>query len=219
MKKIIPFLFLILLSPVINAQKNSTGNWLIYSGNKHINDKWNWTQEVQYRSYNALGDLQQLLFRTGIGYNLTENNNNILIGYGFMHSGNYIPGTDINVKSDEHRIYQQFTTKQKFGIFYTQHRYRIEERFLPGKFAMRLRYSVGMNVPITSKTMLSKTLYAAASNEIFLRTKSPIFDANRLYGALGYTFSKNIKTELGFMAQTREHSNRNQVMVSLLTNF
>ena len=62
------------------AQKSDVGNWFIYFGNQKINKKWNWHNEVQYRNYNFAGDLQQLLLRTGIGYNLTENNSNVLMG-------------------------------------------------------------------------------------------------------------------------------------------
>jgi hypothetical protein len=201
------------------AQDTETGNWWIYFGNKKIDQKWNWHHEVQYRNYNAIGDLQQLLIRTGIGYNLTENNNNLLLGYGFIHSENYVGGTDTKIGNDEHRIYQQFTTRQNFGRIYTQHRYRLEERFLPTRFALRFRYLLGMNVPISKKTMLPRTLYASAYNEVFLNTKSSIFDRNRLYGALGYTFSKNLRGELGFMAQTLERSNRNQFQIVVFNNF
>ena len=66
----------------VYAQKSDTGNWFIYFGNQSINKKFNWWNEVQYRNYNFAGDLQQLLLSTGIGYNLTENNNNnVLLGY------------------------------------------------------------------------------------------------------------------------------------------
>ena len=44
------------------------GNWILYFGNKPFNSQWNWHHEVQYRNYDAIGDLEQLLLRTGIGY-------------------------------------------------------------------------------------------------------------------------------------------------------
>ena len=79
-------IFLLLFTIALHAQKSNTGNWFIYFGNQKINNKWNWHNEVQYRNFNFMGDLSQLLVRTGIGYNLTENNNNILLGYGFINS-------------------------------------------------------------------------------------------------------------------------------------
>ena len=76
------------------AQKSDIGNWFIYFGNQQINERWNWWNEMQYRNFNFIGDLEQLVFRTGIGYNLTENNNNVLLGYAFIYAEPYIPGTD-----------------------------------------------------------------------------------------------------------------------------
>ena len=66
-----------MLPVYLNAQSSVFGNWLIYFGDKKINNKFNWHHEVQYRNFNFLGDTEQLLLRTAIGYNLTENNNNI----------------------------------------------------------------------------------------------------------------------------------------------
>ena len=76
------------------SQENDLGNWLIYIGSKKLEKGFDIHNEVQYRNYNTIGDLEQLLLRTGIGYNLTENNNNVLLGYGYILSKNYIIDTD-----------------------------------------------------------------------------------------------------------------------------
>jgi len=171
---------------------------------------WN---EVQYRNYNFAGDMQQLLLRTGIGYNLSENNNNVLMGYAFIHSQNYVPSSPDKVDTYENRIYQQFVTRQNFGRFFIQHRYRVEERFLTSGFRVRFRYFLSVNIPINSKTMSKNTVYASIYDEIFVNAQSSKFDRNRLYGALGYVFSSNLRMEAGFMAQTLENSNRNQFQI------
>lgn len=215
---------LILLSLVVFihlntlAQKNDTGNWFIYFGNQAINKKWNLWNEVQYRNYNFVGDLQQLLLRTGIGYNLTENNNNILLGYAFINSQRYLANNTDKVGTEEHRIYQQFVTRQEFGRIFTQHRYRIEERFFNNDFQVRFRYFLSVNIPINNKTMTAKTVYASAYNEIFVNGQKPVFDRNRLYGAIGYVFNKYIRAEVGFMAQTLENTNRNQFQIVIFNN-
>ena len=79
----------LMLPNIAQSQDSDFGNWLLYIGDKKLDSKWNIHNEVQYRNYNAIGDLEQLLLRTGIGYNLTENNNNILLGYGYILSENY----------------------------------------------------------------------------------------------------------------------------------
>jgi hypothetical protein len=196
-----------------NAQDSDTGNWFLYFGNQKINDRWNFHNEVQYRNYNFAGDLEQLLIRTGIGYNLTENNNNILLGYGFIRSEPYIPLTDDKLVVNEHRIFEQFITKQQFGRVNIQHRYRFEQRFVEENFKMRLRYFLGLNVPINKKGMDKNTIYASTYNEIFINTEGTYFDRDRIYGGLGYCFSKNLKMEVGVMSQITQSASRTQFQV------
>ena len=202
----------------LHAQKSNSGNWFIYFGNQKINSKWNWQNEVQYRNFNFMGDLSQLIVRTGIGYNLTENNNNILLGYGFINSQKYLPNSNNKVGTTEHRIYQQFITRQNFNKVFLQHRYRIEERFLPNDFQMRFRYFLGINIPINKPNIEKNAYYLSAYNEIFINAKQNIFDRNRFYGAIGYVINKNIKIEAGYMAQTAETNNINQFQIVVFNN-
>jgi len=211
-------LFLLLCTIALHAQKSNTGNWFIYFGNQKINNKWNWHNEVQYRNFNFMGDLSQLLVRTGIGYNLTENNNNILLGYGFINSQKYLSNSNEKVGTNEHRVYQQFITRQSFNKVFLQHRYRIEERFLPKDFQMRFRYFLGINIPINKPRLEKNAYYFSAYNEIFINAQQNIFDRNRLYGAIGYIFNKNIKMEAGYMAQKLESTNRNQFQIVIFNN-
>lgn len=198
------------------AQKSDLGAWYMYFGNNKIGKKLNWHNEIQYRNFDAVGDLEQLLIRTGVGYDLTENNNNVLLGYGFILSQPYVNGD--KKENIEHRIFQQYITKQKFGRFNLQHRYRLEERFLEDDFRMRFRYMLGFNIPITQKEMLPKTLYASVYNEIFLHFDSPVFDRNRVYGALGYVINKNMRIEAGYMNQIQENRNRGQIQIGFYNN-
>jgi hypothetical protein len=212
-------LIAIFFAPKIsNAQDSSLGNWLIYIGNKKIDEKWNIHNEVQYRNYNAAGDLEQLLLRTGLGYNVT-NNSNILLGYGYILSENYIDDTDDKVTVNEHRIFQQFTTKQNIGKVGLSHRYRFEQRFVEDDFKLRLRYFLGVNIPLQYKEDGKNPLYLSIYNEIFLNTKSSVFDRNRVYGGIGYKFSKNLKLELGYMNQFFESSGSDQINLIAFVNF
>lgn len=203
----------------VESQDSNFGNWLIYFGNKQINQKWNWHHEVQYRNYDAIGDLEQLLLRTGIGYNLSENNNNVLLGYGFIASENYVGNDKASV--NEHRIYQQFITKQHVGSVKLSHRYRFEQRFVEDDFKMRFRYFLSFNIPLSSTKEEDKPSkwYLSAYNEIFLNTESDVFDRNRLYGGLGFRLNKAVRFELGYMNQFFETSSRDQLNVITFVSF
>lgn len=219
MKKNIVLLALLL--PVLAiGQDSNFGNWMIYFGNKKIDSKWNWHHEVQYRNYNGIGDLEQLLLRTGLGYNLTENNNNFLLGYGYILSENYVGAADEKVSVNEHRIYQQFITRQQIGRIGVQHRYRFEQRFVEDDFKLRFRYLLGFNVPLNNAELDDKTFYFSAYNEIFLNTKSTIFDRNRLYAGLGFKLNTALKFEIGYMNQFLSGGkNRDQLNLITFYNF
>jgi hypothetical protein len=66
--------------------------------------------------------------------------------------------------------------------------------------------------------MTDKTVYASAYNELFINAASPVFDRNRLYGALGYVINKSFRVEAGFMTQTLENSFRHQFQFVVFNN-
>ncbi|MNS05221.1 hypothetical protein D3C72_366190 [compost metagenome] len=212
------FLFLLFLTANVNAQDSDVGNWFLYFGNQKINNRFNWHNEVQYRNYNFIGDLEQLLIRTGLGYNLSENNNNVLLGYAYIHSEPYVQGTDDKLKTDEHRIFEQFITKQKFGRVNFQHRYRFEQRFIEDDFKMRLRYFLSLNVPLNKKVLEKNAVYASAYNEIFINTEGNYFDRDRIYGGVGYCLSESFKVEAGVMTQILPDKSRTQFQIMIFNN-
>ena len=211
------FILLFLISTLsAKSQENGIGNWLIYFGNKDLNSKLNWHHEIQHRNYNLLGELEQLLIRTGLGYNINDNNN-ILLGYGFIDSRNRISDTYEILKTNEHRIYQQFISKQTIGNVKVQHRYRFEQRFIEDDFKLRYRYFLSFKTPLLRT---NKKYYISAYNEIFINaTGENSFDRNRIYGGLGYKLNSNIKLELGYMNQIFKTSSRDQVNIICFFNF
>ncbi|MDO5969336.1 DUF2490 domain-containing protein [Flavivirga aquimarina] len=209
----------LMLPAYVQSQESNFGNWLIYIGNKKLNKKWNIHNEVQYRNYDAIGDLEQLLLRTGLGYTFNEGKNNVLLGYGYILSENYVGDTNNKVSVNEHRIFQQFVSKQSIGNVGLSHRYRFEQRFVEDDFKMRLRYFLAFKIPFKTKEKENSKFYLSAYNEIFLNTESSVFDRNRSYGGLGYTLNKNIRIEAGYMNQFFETSSRDQFNIITFVNF
>ena len=196
------------------SQDSNFGNWLIYIGNVKLKNNWDFHNEVQYRNYDVAGDLEQLLLRTGLGYTFNEGKNNVLFGYGYILSENYIDDSDDKISVNEHRIFQQFISKQKIGRTKLTHRYRVEQRFVEEDFKMRFRYFLAINIPFFK----SKKLYFSIYDEIFLNTESSVFDRNRLYAGLGYHLTSKIRLEAGYMNQFFETSGRDQLNIIAFVN-
>ena len=216
MKKQLLFILFLINILSVKSQDNGLGNWLIYFGNKNLNSKLNWHHEIQHRNYNLFGELEQLLIRTGLGYDVNKNNN-ILLGYGFIDSRNRVIETNEISKVNEHRIYQQFISKQAIGKLKIEHRYRFEQRFIEDDFKLRYRYFLSLKIPL-QKT--NKKYYISAYNELFVNaTGENTFDRNRIYGGLGYALNSNIKFELGYMNQIFNTSSRDQINVICFFNF
>ncbi|UTW63195.1 DUF2490 domain-containing protein [bacterium SCSIO 12741] len=207
------------------SQKSDLGAWYMYMGDQRIQGRWHWWNEVQYRDYQMMGDIEQLLLRTAISYDLSENNNALSLGYGYIHSENYTDPMreikDQKSKDDEHRIYQQFFTKQKFGRFYLNHRFRFEQRFINAQSTLkyRLRYFLQFRAAITKPKLEKGCLYFSAYNEIFVTSPSFEMDRMRTYTAAGYQLTPNLKLEAGVMYQNViQDRGRTQLQVLLINS-
>ena len=66
--------------------------------------------------------------------------------YNAIHANDYEKLT-----VEEHRIFQQFISKQNIGKINLSHRYRFEQRFVENDFKMRFRYLLGINIPLQNK--------------------------------------------------------------------
>ncbi len=207
------FLNLFLIS-FFSTSQSDFGTWYMSFNTVKFSERWQFQNDIQYRSFNFGNDLEQLMLRGGFGYNLTENNNNLLQGYAFIRSGELgLVDESTETRINEHRLYQQFITKQQFGRFYIAHRYRLEERFIGDLFKIRFRYFLNMKVALSQPKIGSNTIYAAFYNEIFVHGQGVLFDRNRLYGAMGFSFSPKTRIEVGMMAQLYQNTYRPQLQL------
>ena len=217
----LPALFLALVAvtvPHIYAQPAPVGSWAMYFGNQPIRPDWTLWNELQIRQHNLVGDLHQVIVRAGIGHNLTAGNNNVLIGYGFFHSQNYVGSSEEKTTVIEHRLFQQFIHRHNLDRIAIQHRVRIEERFLPAGFRARFRYLLGLNIPLNNDRMWQGAVYASAYNEAFLVPDVQTLDQNRIYAAIGYVFHPSVRAEIGYLRQTTASASRDLIQLAIFNN-
>jgi hypothetical protein len=198
----------------IDAQSHA---WVMYTGNHKLSEKWGIHTEYQWRRSNFFQDWQQSLMRLGIDY-YNKENVQFTLGYGWIKTFPY-GSQPIAHYNNEHRIWQQMILKNKVGRFDFQHRYRFEQRFIENwqlnssnefkvdgfLFRQRVRYRFLITVPLSRKEMKDNTLFLAVYDEPFLGfgkgIGKNILDQNRLYGALGWRFTKDFNVQLGYMNQ------------------
>ena len=179
-----------------------------------LGEKTSFHFDGQFRSAAQVGDLQTILLRPGINFQLGKN---LLLsgGYGFI-SNLASPAFDTK-RVTEHRFWQQLIVSHKLGHIATGHRFRVEQRLIPKvderAYASRFRYFVRNILPLEKSERFSKGLYMALQNEVFLNfgntsvVNGKTFDQNRFYLATGHRLHPNLDLEIGYMNQYVDRGN------------
>ena len=199
------------------------GGWYMYFWNTTLKESnWGFQGDIQYRNWEVIGDLEQLLLRGGLTYQPNQTKAKFTLGYGNITTGTF--GDETSTVS-ESRIYQEALLPQKVGSrFYFTHRFRYEQRFVEDQdFRTRYRYNLFLNVPFNKPTLEKGAIYLALYNELFINGQRDIgdgrsvqfFDRNRFYTALGYMLGPNLRVQLGNMQQSTNTWKKNQLQFSL----
>lgn len=217
-KQLLGWLLILLATHSSIAQSNQVGNWLVYLGNQQLNKKWNIQSDVQYRNYQIFTQPNQFLIRAGLGYNIKEQNQNLLLGFAYIKTNTYDVLDQYKNSNIEQRVYQQYLYKQKWHQNFLTHRVRLEERFFPHEFALRGRYFLSLNRPFKGKVLAKNIGYWSSYNELFIDLKNMQFDRNRFYAGVGYGIAENIRIESGYMLQSQKNITRGQLQLILINN-
>ena len=186
-----------------------TNTWLTFLSDTRLSQRWGLHTDVQLRR--AKDDYQpQQLARIGVNYHVAKMLQ-LTAGYAYASSYFYNDYASASPRP-EHRFYQQVLLREDSGRVHTQHRYRLEQRWVrrPGDahatYLNRMRYQLRLVVPIGSQGQLvARTAYVAGADEIFMGFGASagrnFFDQNRAYLALGYQFTRTTAMEVGYQHQ------------------
>ena len=225
------FLLVALFASPAAAQvdEDELGAWYMYFWSTRLNDgesRWGFQGDTQYRNWDLLGDLEQLLIRGGVTYTPDGTNATFTFGYGNITTGMYGSSDDT---THEDRIYQEALLRQRIGeLLRLRHRFRYEQRWVDGQdFRTRFRYALFADIPVNGKQMAPGAFYIALYNELFINgerdigTAMPVelFDRNRLYGGLGYVINERLKFQGGYMHQATDPWSKDQLQFSIHHSF
>ncbi|MCB0733659.1 MAG: DUF2490 domain-containing protein [Flavobacteriales bacterium] len=195
---------------------DQTCGWYVLMGNHRLSNHWGIRTEYQFRRYGLISDWQQSLLRFGADYHFSESTG-VTAGYAWIVTFPYGEQPVLH-QSNEHRIWEQFLTTQRFGKMQLQHRYWLEQRFLDtyvrnvdgsisksdGRFRQRARYRAMLSRPL-KEWENDRQLFAAVNDEVLINfgpgTGKNILSQNRTYVGLGYQYAKGKNIMLGYLNQ------------------
>ncbi len=225
---ILPFLVLVSFH-FSNGQSRQTVNqfadWFSASSTMKTSNRLSIFVDTQFRFVDGTEAMQHQ-FRIGGDIKITEKFSFMPLGY--VYIWNYLYGKQpTTYMNNEHRVYQQFTYKHKWGSFNLVHRLRTEERFLQAHHKdtngnviddgysknqqFRIRYRIYGTLPLTkqqdqaSMAIAPKSYYLVVYDELFMSWGEYVtyheIDQNRIFVGLGYQFTKDFTIQSGFLWQ------------------
>ncbi|GAA4970080.1 DUF2490 domain-containing protein [Algibacter aquimarinus] len=229
MRKLFLVVCLLFVFKFSNSQieQSKTGAWYMYFFKHQFKkSKFGIQGDLQYRNWNTIGDLEQLLVRTGITYTPKDSNLLLTLGYANITTGVF---GDSNDTTNESRIYQEALFSQRLlSRVLLTHRFRYEQRFVENQdFRTRYRYNLFMNIPFNKKDLVKDAIYAALYNELFINGQTDIgddrivelFDRNRTYLGIGYVLKPSMKFQFGWMNQKTVNWGKGQLQLSFHHSF
>jgi len=198
--------------------------WLALTSNLKLNKRLSILVEGHFRQADQFKP-QQYQARTGLEIKLNDHFSIMPVAY--VYTWNYQYGKQPAAhQNHEHRIWQQVSYKHSMGILSLEHRLRPEQRFIQHHTRMpngdvvndgytvnqfRLRYRLMARIPLNNKTVIAKTLFASAYDEIFMSWGERITfhepDQNRIFAGVGYQFDDEFSLQGGFLYQLLVKSN------------
>jgi len=221
----LPVLFF-LFSHYVSAQQtrlldHNTLGWFTYNGDHKLSKRWDLHTEYQWRRTDFLQNWQQGLARLGATYTV---NDRISVGGGYTSLITYPYGDypEDAVMTFEHRAYEDLEISDQLGRVNLSHRFRLEQRWLSvgadenprqivdWEFQHRIRYQISGELPLQGQHIDNGEFYANFFAELFIgfgqNVGNDVFNQNRLSAGPGYQIRDNLKLELNYFNQIKQHA-------------
>lgn len=228
--RLLPLIAIALLAPraaLAQIDEDELGAWYTYAWTKQPGEgRVGFQGDVQYRNWDRLGDLEQLLVRGGVMLAPSGSRVRYTFGAAYIDTGAYGPSS---ATSRERRLYEEALVPGRVGrkVFLT-HRFRLEQRWVDGQdFRNRLRYFFGLNYPLNRDALTDGAVYLSFYGEVFANLERDIgngrrvdvFDRSRTYLAAGYSVTDNLRLQLGYMFQKTDTIGKGQLQLNVIQSF
>ena len=201
---------------------NELGSWNIFNGRFELNQRWSISLEAQLRSLKFYDNFHYYETKAVAGYKISDQ---ISVGFGagtyqtYRSGGNFIT-PKIN---NEIRLFPYISFHNTLGRLKIENRYRLENRFTPKGYRLRVRYRLQAILPINTSKIVPKTFYGVIWNELFMTNEPAYFQRNRFFVGAGYEFSHRFAAQIGWINQfdysVDDETGKNFLQISFLFSF
>ena len=186
--------------------------------------RWLWWMEGQLRARDCCSSdiaLDQSLIRPGIGYALTDQST---VWLGYARATNYLGGQGGEIAED--RMWEQYMWSGSTPLGAFTSRSRLEQRWQANgndtgsRFRQFFKFSWPIAfLPSTDFVVWDEVFVNLYDTDWGPKLQSPIgLDQNRGFVGIGYRFSPEIKTEIGYMNQyIQTHTANNDRMNHIIS--
>jgi hypothetical protein len=183
--------------------------WLGYFNQTRFTNKSGMWLDLHLRfTGNFVDQVGQTISRAGYTYYV---NDHVKLTAAYAHATRYSTSGGPDVP--EYRPWQQIQWVEKKNSFTMMQWIRLEERFRrivsageltdEYSFNYRIRYNMAFTIPLKGKQVVAKTPFLFANNEVMINFGKEIvynyFDQNRAFVGLGYQFTSQLNSQLGYM--------------------
>ncbi len=198
LKLLVVFVF---ISLPIKHFGQALGCWNSFNISYDNGKKWSFSSEAQLRSLYFYNKYNYHEYKGIISYKLIPNlQTSLVVGrYTTFGDGETFKNPKL---AEEFRVALQLGLKNNFGKVQVDHRYRFEKRYYTsGNRGIRIRYRVGLSVPLDEKKLTSLSF----SNEFLLAINSGSaiirYDKNRINLGLTRKLSGMVSMQVGYLSQ------------------
>jgi hypothetical protein len=216
--------FFALFSMFATAQQHKFSGWGMTVNTIALSPKFNLIFDSQLRSNHQWKQPETFILRPGLTYVL---NKNVSLSTGFALIQNWKTIQGLRDGVSDNRIWQQLIINNQLKNAVLQHRFRMEERWIPvlkiagsdivksdPRFNARFRYFTRWMSPFSKTKKMTTGMYWAVQNEFFFNAAGAshanrkLFDQSRTYAGSGYRLGKHADLELGYMFLYTEGRNK-----------
>lgn len=211
------------------AQQSETQAWIFLTHTQKLSKKFDLLADIQGRTADRLAYGNTLLLRSALSFNITKKHA-LALGYAYKADREKMDADWLY--SHEHRIYAQYLYQGSWNRSEVMLRSRYEQRWLKEEgdvhFSQRLRGFAALQIPLAADSAFTRGLYAGLQDELFLNVlgrryvNNSVFDQNRAFFSIGYRWSKEIDTEIGYMywfqKEMDDDFNRHVIQLQITTN-